>query len=175
MVRFCAAPITPRRAVDVFHRRRHLLQKRHRTLNCQNRISPAGSSGLGRRFLHALNRRLRTPAKGVASKAPCELPAAVPATCNARPLEIFDGEKLLPIYEYRKHPRPDLIDLDERMRWLSARSCQGSPSTQDSHIPFIVAPKASSGMTIRTQGGKVVGESPSQLELMRLVRSLPGQ
>ncbi len=137
MVRFCAVPITPGRAVDVFQRRRHLLQKQHCTLGCQNRISPTGSSDLGHRFLHALNRGLRTPAKGVASKARCELPAAVPASCNARPLEIFDGEKLLPIYEYlRKHPRPDLIELDQRMRWAECRAMPREPF--DAGQPYAV-------------------------------------
>ena len=33
--------------------------------------------------------------------------------------EIFDGKKLVPIYSYlKKHPRPDLLKLNERMRWL---------------------------------------------------------
>jgi hypothetical protein len=36
-----------------------------------------------------------------------------------RPFEIFDGKKLVPIYAYLKvHPRPDLLKLNERMRWL---------------------------------------------------------
>src|SRR5215469_11205136 len=36
-----------------------------------------------------------------------------------RPFEIFDGKKLVPIYSYLKaHPRPDLLKLNERMRWL---------------------------------------------------------
>jgi Type I phosphodiesterase / nucleotide pyrophosphatase len=35
--------------------------------------------------------------------------------------EIFDGRKLVPIWEYLiRHPRPDLIQLDKRMQWLSA-------------------------------------------------------
>lgn len=35
--------------------------------------------------------------------------------------EIFDGHKLVPIWEYLiRHPRPDLIQLDKRMLWLSA-------------------------------------------------------
>ena len=35
--------------------------------------------------------------------------------------EIFDGHKLVPIWEYLlAHPRPDLIQLNRRMRWLSA-------------------------------------------------------
>jgi hypothetical protein len=39
----------------------------------------------------------------------------------ARPFEIFDGRRLVPIPEYlRRHPRPDLVDLNERMRWLGA-------------------------------------------------------
>jgi hypothetical protein len=35
------------------------------------------------------------------------------------PFEVFDGKKLVPIYAYLKtHPRPDLLKLNERMRWL---------------------------------------------------------
>ena len=35
--------------------------------------------------------------------------------------EIFDGHRLVPIWEYLlAHPRPDLIQLNRRMRWLSA-------------------------------------------------------
>jgi hypothetical protein len=35
--------------------------------------------------------------------------------------QIFDGNRLVPISEYLKaHPRPDLIQLDRRMQWLSA-------------------------------------------------------
>jgi Type I phosphodiesterase / nucleotide pyrophosphatase len=35
--------------------------------------------------------------------------------------QIFDGRRLVPIPEYLKaHPRPDLIQLDRRMQWLSA-------------------------------------------------------
>jgi type I phosphodiesterase/nucleotide pyrophosphatase len=37
------------------------------------------------------------------------------------PFEIFDGDRLVPIEDYlSEHPRPDLPDLEERMRWLSA-------------------------------------------------------
>jgi hypothetical protein len=40
---------------------------------------------------------------------------------NAHEYEIYDRGTLVPIYQYlMEHPRPDLIDLDERMRWLSA-------------------------------------------------------
>jgi hypothetical protein len=36
------------------------------------------------------------------------------------PFEIFDGKRLVKISDYLdEHPRPDLIDLDRRMRWLS--------------------------------------------------------
>ncbi len=36
------------------------------------------------------------------------------------PFQIYDGKKLVPIPAYlEEHPRPDLIDLDERMRWLA--------------------------------------------------------
>jgi hypothetical protein len=40
---------------------------------------------------------------------------------NTLPYEIFDGKHLVNISEYLdRNPRPDLIDLDRRMRWLSA-------------------------------------------------------
>jgi hypothetical protein len=40
---------------------------------------------------------------------------------NTRPFAIFDGKNLLPISAYlASHPRPDLIELERRMRWLGA-------------------------------------------------------
>lgn len=40
---------------------------------------------------------------------------------DTREFEIFDGTKLVPINDYlAAHPRPDLIELDRRMKWLSA-------------------------------------------------------
>jgi hypothetical protein len=45
----------------------------------------------------------------------------MPTGQNALPYEIFDGEKLVSIHQYlQAHPRPDLIDLEQRMNWLSA-------------------------------------------------------
>src|ERR1700722_16545533 len=39
---------------------------------------------------------------------------------NTNEYEIFDGHRLVPIWEYLLfHPRPDLIQFDRRMRWLS--------------------------------------------------------
>jgi Type I phosphodiesterase / nucleotide pyrophosphatase len=36
------------------------------------------------------------------------------------PFEIFDGNRLVPIADYLDaHPRPDLLDLEQRMNWLS--------------------------------------------------------
>jgi len=44
-----------------------------------------------------------------------------PSGQDALPYEVFDGHKLIPIEQYLKaHPRPDLIQLERRMRWLSA-------------------------------------------------------
>ncbi|HTY54870.1 MAG TPA: alkaline phosphatase family protein [Candidatus Binataceae bacterium] len=38
---------------------------------------------------------------------------------DSLPFEIFDGHRLVPIPTYlAKHPRPDLLALDRRMRWL---------------------------------------------------------
>ena len=44
-----------------------------------------------------------------------------PISQSAKPFQVFDGQRLVPIPEYlRLHPRPDLIDLDRRMQWLGA-------------------------------------------------------
>jgi len=44
-----------------------------------------------------------------------------PTTRNAKPFEVYDGRRLVPIREYlKRNPRPDLIDLEKRMQWLSA-------------------------------------------------------
>jgi len=131
-----------------------------------------------------------------------------PLGSNALPFKVFDGTKLIPIPEYlAKHPRPDLIDLDQRMQWLGSgpygnragdivllarsglnrsieeryyfsgpyHSWHGSPSEQDSHIPFIVARKADSGATLRALVAEVVRDAPSQLKLVPLVRKLATQ
>jgi hypothetical protein len=43
-----------------------------------------------------------------------------PVGKDSTAFEIFDGKTLMPIPTYlAKHPRPDLIELDKRMRWLS--------------------------------------------------------
>lgn len=40
---------------------------------------------------------------------------------NSLPFMIFDGDELVSIHQYLEaHPRPDLVDLEERMNWLSA-------------------------------------------------------
>jgi Type I phosphodiesterase / nucleotide pyrophosphatase len=45
----------------------------------------------------------------------------VPSGQNALPYMVFDGANLVPIHQYlAAHPRPDLIDLEQRMNWLSA-------------------------------------------------------
>ena len=45
----------------------------------------------------------------------------MPPGQNAKPFQIFDGQRLVPIAEYLKlHPRPDLLDLNRRMQWLGA-------------------------------------------------------
>jgi hypothetical protein len=44
----------------------------------------------------------------------------VPPGKDTLPYEIYDGKRLVKISDYLdEHPRPDLIDLDRRMRWLS--------------------------------------------------------
>ncbi|MGE0682708.1 MAG: alkaline phosphatase family protein [Candidatus Binatia bacterium] len=125
----------------------------------------------------------------------------------ALPFQIYDGKKLLPIRDYlARHPRPDLLQLETRMNWLSAgpyghragdilllarsglerpieerfyfsepyRSWHGSPTLQDSHIPFILARKGSDGKKLQAIANAVVGKFPSQLDLVPLVRALLG-
>jgi hypothetical protein len=45
----------------------------------------------------------------------------MPSGAKALPFEVFEGDRLSPIQDYlRQRPRPELPQLDERMRWLSA-------------------------------------------------------
>jgi predicted AlkP superfamily pyrophosphatase or phosphodiesterase len=45
--------------------------------------------------------------------------APVPARGNPLPFQIFDGHRLVSISDYLlAHPRPDLLDLEQRMDWL---------------------------------------------------------
>jgi hypothetical protein len=44
-----------------------------------------------------------------------------PLNRAAKPFQVFDGQKLVPVGEYlRRNPRPDLIDLERRLQWLGA-------------------------------------------------------
>jgi arylsulfatase A-like enzyme len=44
-----------------------------------------------------------------------------PAGSPAMAFQVFDGHRLVPIPDYLSaHPRPDLVQLDRRMQWLSA-------------------------------------------------------
>jgi hypothetical protein len=46
---------------------------------------------------------------------------ATPPGKDTLEYQIFDGHRLVPIWEYLiRHPRPDLLQLDRRMQWLSA-------------------------------------------------------
>lgn len=123
---------------------------------------------------------------------------------NTNTFEIFNGRKLVPIYEYLwRHPRPDLVQLDKRMRWLSAgpygdragdivvlprftdvpiqnrfyfgpryHSEHGSPSLQDSHIPFVLACTTASGEHLRSLVKHSVNSEPSQLDVVPLILHL---
>ena len=123
----------------------------------------------------------------------------------ALPFRIFDGKKLVPIATYlARHPRPDLPQLETRMRWLSAgpyghragdvlllarsglerpleerfyfsgpyHSWHGSPTMQDSHIPFILARKGDNGERLRSIVTAIRGRFPSQLDFVPLVQAL---
>jgi type I phosphodiesterase/nucleotide pyrophosphatase len=124
---------------------------------------------------------------------------------GGQPFEVFDGTKLIPVAEYlTEHSRPDLIDLDRRLRWLAAgpdgdragdvlllaksglnrpieerfyfsepyRSWHGSASPQDSHVPIIVASQDAAGTSMRDLVLRVAGASPSQLDIVPIVRAL---
>ena len=126
---------------------------------------------------------------------------------EALPFQVFDGQRLVSIADYvARHPRPDLLQLATRMRWLSAglyghragdivllarsglerpieerfyfsgpyHSWHGSPSEQDSHIPFIIARQGDTGQRLQALVQAVVGPHPSQLDLVPLVRALLG-
>lgn len=44
---------------------------------------------------------------------------AMPMGQGALPFMVFDGHYLVPIHDYlREHPRPDLVNLEQRMNWL---------------------------------------------------------
>jgi len=125
----------------------------------------------------------------------------------ALPFQVFDGKRLVPIPQYlTQHPRPDLLQLDTRMRWLSAgpyghragdilllarsglerpleerfyfskpyRSWHGSPTLQDSHIPFILARKRDTGEQLQAIVTAALGTFPSQLDFVPLVQALLG-
>jgi len=53
-------------------------------------------------------------------------------------------------------------------------SWHGSPSQQDSHIPFILARKGDTGAQLQAIVDAVVGATPSQLDFVPLVRALLG-
>lgn len=124
---------------------------------------------------------------------------------DTRTFEIFNGTKLVPIYRYLwEHPRPDLVDLGRRIRWLSQgpygdragdivvlprfnitlpiakrfyfgppyHSEHGSPSMQDSHIPFVVACPTRSGRELRQIVKRKLSPEPSQLDVVPLIKSL---
>jgi hypothetical protein len=124
---------------------------------------------------------------------------------NALPFKIFDGKNLVPIGEFlKKNPRPDLLNLEERMNGLSAgpfghragdilllsksgfeqpieeryyfsapyHSWHGSPTKQDSHVPIIIAKKGTSGREIQAMVNEVVGQNPSQLDIVPIIQRL---
>jgi hypothetical protein len=124
---------------------------------------------------------------------------------NTHPFEIFDGQSLVPISQYLgRHPRPDLIQLNSRMNWLSAGphgeragdilvlprfrikdpineryyfgpsyySEHGSPSLQDSHIPFVIARTNLSGEELRAIVNPMIHPNPTHLDWVPLIRGL---
>jgi hypothetical protein len=122
-------------------------------------------------------------------------------------VRIFDGERLVPVADYlRRHPRPDLLRLEERITDLMIgpqgahagdvvllaragmqrpigerfyfsppeNSEHGSPSDQDSRIPLLVANPGLDGAAIRARVRAALGEAPSQLDFVKVVKALLG-
>lgn len=52
------------------------------------------------------------------------------------------------------------------------RSWHGSPTRQDSHVPFVLVKKGDSGERLRRVVTHITGENPSQLDVVPLIRSL---
>jgi hypothetical protein len=52
------------------------------------------------------------------------------------------------------------------------RSWHGSPDAQDSHIPLIVARAGTSGAALRDIVTSVVGDAPTQLDVVALIEAL---
>jgi hypothetical protein len=63
--------------------------------------------------------------------------------------------------------------VEERYYFSSLyRSWHGSPAAQDSYVPFMLARKNDSGQRLRDVMNRVMGQQPSQLNLVPLVRAL---
>jgi hypothetical protein len=60
--------------------------------------------------------------------------------------KVFDGRRLVPIHRYlERHPRPDLADLEERMKWLGDGPYGGRAGD------IVILPKASSAIPIQNR------------------------
>jgi hypothetical protein len=63
---------------------------------------------------------------------------------EAEPFKVFDGRRLVPIHRYlERHPRPDLVDLEERMKWLGDGPYGGRAGD------IVILAKASSAIPIQ--------------------------
>ncbi|HVA81639.1 MAG TPA: hypothetical protein VNF29_12000, partial [Candidatus Binataceae bacterium] len=63
---------------------------------------------------------------------------------EAEPFKVFDGRRLVPIHRYlQRHPRPDLADLEERMKWLGDGPYGGRAGD------IVILAKASSSIPIQ--------------------------
>jgi len=129
----------------------------------------------------------------------------VPIAEDTHEYQIYDGSRLLPVSRYlAQHPRSDLIQLERRMRWLSAGpyghragdvlllaksglgrpitdryyfstpyfSQHGGASAQDSHITFMIARQNVAGEAIQKAVDGIIGDEPSQLDVVPLIRRL---
>src|SRR6185437_4332248 len=63
---------------------------------------------------------------------------------EAEAFKVFDGRRLVPIHRYlERHPRPDLADLEERMKWLGDGPYGGRAGD------IVILAKASSAIPIQ--------------------------
>ena len=69
------------------------------------------------------------------------------------------------------------LPIEERYVFaaVSHYTWHGSACEADSHIPFILAQQGGSGERLRTVMRKIGGDSPSEMALTPLVRSLFGK
>lgn len=96
------------------------------------------------RALYAENRSGRPIPQGKGTVDLIFAREAVEQDEEAEPFKVFDGRRLVPIRRYlERHPRPDLVDLEERMKWLGDGPYGGRAGD------IVILDKASSAIPIQ--------------------------